>query len=451
MINENQVICGWGRNSYAKVNIFEPFSEEQIKEKIQDARKQSLITRGLGRAYGDSAQLDKETVIFLKNFNSVKIDKNKNEMTAQGGISFDEILSIIIPQGYFLPVSPGTRYVTVGGAIAADVHGKNHHKDGTFGKNVKRLLLMDGKGELLELGQHDKSEENRSKFWATVGGMGMTGVILEATFSLIPISSSFISVETSRHENLDDLMDKMVIADKSHRYSVAWVDSLNKNFRGVLTSGNHAHENLLPSKSKNKALYYDIKSFGKTPNLFPVGLLNQLTVKAFNEAWYRKSPKFKEGELQNIGKYFYPLDGIKDWNLIYGKQGFIQYQFVIPDKASYMVRYTLEALRKLPASCFLTVLKRFGNVNPSPLSFPIPGWTLAIDIPANTPKLYEELNRLDSKIVSEGGRIYLAKDSRQSSETFRKSYPRLMEWLKTKDILDPKNIFMSDSFKRLLY
>ncbi len=451
MINENQVISGWGRNSYAKVNIFEPLREEQIREKIINASKRSLITRGLGRAYGDSAQLDKETVIFLKNFNSVTIDKNNSEITAQGGVSFDEILSIIIPQGYFLPVSPGTRYVTVGGAIAADVHGKNHHKDGTFGKNVKRLLLMDGKGELLELSQNDKSEENRAKFWATVGGMGMTGVILEATFSLIPISSSFISVDTSRHENLDGLMHKMIESDKSHRYSVAWVDSLNKNFRGVLTCGNHAHENLLPVKSKSKALQYDIKSLGKTPNLIPGGLLNQLTVKAFNEAWYRKSPKLKEGELQSIGKYFYPLDGIKDWNLIYGKQGFIQYQFVIPDMASYMVRYTLEVLRKLPASCFLTVLKRFGNVNPSPLSFPIPGWTLAIDIPANTPNLYEELNKLDAKIVSEGGRIYLAKDSRQSSETFSKSYPRLMEWLKIKETLDPKNIFMSDCFKRLLY
>ena len=210
MINENQVISGWGRNSYAKVNIFEPLKEEQIRGMILNAREKSLIPRGLGRAYGDSAQLDKETVILLKNFNAVNIDKKNNEITAQGGVSFEDILSIIIPQGYFLPVSPGTRYVTVGGAIAADVHGKNHHKDGTFGKNVKRLLLMDGKGELLELSQNHSSEENRAKFWATVGGMGMTGVILEATFSLIPISSSFISVDTSRHENLDDLMDKMI-------------------------------------------------------------------------------------------------------------------------------------------------------------------------------------------------------------------------------------------------
>ena len=451
MINENQIISGWGRNSYARVNIFEPLKEDQIRDRIINASKNSLITRGLGRAYGDSAQLDKETVIILKNFKAVNIDKNKNEITAQGGVSFDDILSIIIPQGYFLPVSPGTRYVTVGGAIAADVHGKNHHRDGTFGKNVKRLLIMDGNGELLELSQENKSEENRAKFWATVGGMGMTGVILEATFNLIPISSSFISVDTSRHKNLDDLMGKMIESDKSHRYSVAWIDCLDKNFRGVLTSGNHTHEKLLPSKLKNKALQYDIKYIGKTPNLIPGGLLNQLTVKAFNEAWYRKSPKFKEGELQNIGKYFYPLDGIKDWNLIYGKKGFLQYQFVIPDMASYMVQYTLEALKKLNASCFLTVLKRFGNINSSPLSFPIPGWTLAIDIPANTQNLYKELNKLDAKIVSEGGRIYLAKDSRQSSEIFRKSYPRLMEWLKIKEILDPKNIFMSDSFKRLLY
>ncbi len=450
MIKNNQFVNGWGRNSYARVTLFEPLKEHQIISKVQNARKNTLITRGLGRAYGDSAQLDQETVLSLKNFKIINLDKNNHELTAQGGASFDEILSIIIPEGFFLPVSPGTRFVTVGGAIAADVHGKNHHKDGTFGKNVKRILLIDGNGELLELSQFNENQENRAKFWATFGGMGMTGVILEATFSLIPISSSFISVDTTRYENLDDLMDKMIESDKNHRYSVAWVDSLNKNFRGVLTSGNHSSKDSLPSKLTTQALEYDIKSIGKTPNIIPGGLLNQLTVRAFNEAWYRKSPKSKEGELQSIGKYFYPLDGIKDWNLIYGKQGFIQYQFVIPDKEAYLIRYTLESLKKLPASCFLTVLKRFGNINLSPLSFPTPGWTLAIDIPANTPGLNIELHKLDEKIVSAGGRIYLAKDSRQSSETFKKSYPRLQEWLKLKEILDPKSIFMSDSFKRLL-
>ena len=450
MNNQSQILSGWGRNYFANVNIFEPKKESEIREKINSSSKKSLISRGLGRAYGDSALLDLQTVISLRNLNSFKLDKENGELTAQAGLSFDEILAIIIPEGFFLPVSPGTRYVTVGGAIAADVHGKNHHKDGTFGKNVKRLLLMDGNGDLQELSQFDENSENRSMFWATVGGMGMTGVILEATFSLIPISSTFITVNTSRHENLDELMGKMIESDESNRYSVAWVDSLHKNFRGVLTTGNHVGHEDLPARISKDPLTYDIKSIGKASNLIPGGLLNQFTVKAFNEAWYRKSPKFKKGELQSIGKYFYPLDGIKDWNLIYGKSGFIQYQFVVPDRASYLIKESLETLKKLPAFCFLTVLKRFGNINPSPLSFPIPGWTLAIDIPANTPSLLGALNKLDEKVISEGGRLYLAKDSRQSSSTFRKSYPRLEEWLKIKELLDPKFIFMSDSFKRLL-
>ena len=451
MINKTRKnLSGWGRNKFVDVSILEPKENLEIKKEIQLSAQKKLIARGLGRAYGDSSLLERETLISLRNFRKVKLDKENNELTAEGGASFDEILEIIIPMGYFLPVSPGTRFVTVGGAIAADVHGKNHHKDGTFGKNVKRLLLMDGNGELQELSPFDLNEEIRLKFWATVGGMGMTGIILEATFSLIPITSSFISVDTSRHENLDELMEKMIESDEINRYSVAWVDSLNKNFRGVLTTGNHPAYEDLPARLNKNPLAYDIKSIGKASNLIPGGLLNQFTVKAFNEAWYRKSPRFKKGELQSIGKYFYPLDGIKDWNLIYGESGFIQYQFVVPDTASYLIKESLETLKKLPAFCFLTVLKRFGNINPSPLSFPIPGWTLAIDIPASTPSLLGALNKLDEKIISEGGRLYLAKDSRQSSSTFKKSYPRLEEWLKIKELLDPNFIFMSDSFKRLL-
>ena len=252
MNSQNKVLSGWGRNCFANVNIFEPSTNSEISEKVLKKKKNSLISRGFGRAYGDSALLDRKTVISLKNLNAIKLDKENRELTAQSGISFDEILARIIPEGFFLPVSPGTRFVSVGGAIAADVHGKNHHKDGTFGKNVKRLLLMDGNGDLQELSQYDENSDNRSKFWATVGGMGMTGIILEATFSLIPISSSFISVDTSRHENLDELMEKMIESDEINRYSVAWVDSLNKNFRGVLTTGNHtAYEDLPARLNKN--------------------------------------------------------------------------------------------------------------------------------------------------------------------------------------------------------
>ena len=245
-------------------------------------------------------------------------------------------------------------------------------------------------------------------------------------------------------------MSEMIEADKKYRYSVAWVDSLHKNFRGVLTCGDHLNYQKLKKDFQNNPLTYDIKPLAEAPNFFPGGLLNRFSVRAFNETWFRKSPKSREGELQNIGEFFYPLDGIQNWNRIYGPKGFIQYQFVVPENASHLIKQTLETLRRFSVPSFLTVLKRFGTANPSYLSFPIPGWTLAIDMPANIENLNMELNKLDEIIVNAGGRIYLAKDSRQSPEIFRESYPKLDDWLEIKRELDPYEIFMSDSFIRLL-
>ena len=450
-MTQKQIIQGWGRNLSAEVNILEPNNESLLKEIILKSEKESLIVRGLGRSYGDSAQLDKKNVVSLKKFNSFNLDSKNNLITAQAGVTFDELLKYIVPRGFFLPVSPGTRFVTVGGAIASDVHGKNHHIDGSFGKNIKSIVLLDGKGKQHILKPYNsKNHNDDEKFWSTVGGMGLTGVIVEATFKLIPISSSLIVVDTKRFNDLDQLMSEMIESDKKYRYSVAWVDSLHENFRGVLTCGDHLNSQKLKKDFRNNPLDYDIKPLAEAPNLFPFGLLNRFSVRAFNEAWFRKSPKLREGELQNIGEFFYPLDGIQNWNRIYGPKGFIQYQFVVPENASHLIKQTLETLRRFSVPSFLTVLKRFGSANPSYLSFPIPGWTLAIDMPANINYLNQELNKLDEIIVNAGGRIYLAKDSRQSSQIFKKSYPRIKDWLKIKEELDPNNIFMSDSFKRLL-
>ena len=310
---------------------------------------------------------------------------------------------------------------------------------------------MDGTGEIHKLRPFDDlNPHNVKKFWATVGGMGLTGIILEATFSVIPISSSYIKVDTKRFLDIDSLMTAMVKADKKYKYSVAWVDSLNKNFRGVLSCGEHLDKSQLSKDLAEKPLDYGIKALATAPKFFPSGFLNKFTVKTFNEAWFRKHPKLRYGEIQSIGQFFYPLDGINNWNRIYGSEGFIQYQFVVPDKASYLISKTLEKLRKISAPSFLTVLKRFGKNNPGYLSFPIAGWTLAIDIPSNIKNLNQELSKLDKEIVSEGGRIYLAKDSRQSPEIFRESYQMLEDWLEIKRELDPYEIFMSDSFLRLL-
>ncbi len=450
-MSNKQIIQGWGRNTSAEVNILEPENKFKLKEIILNAEKNSLIARGLGRSYGDSAQLDKKNVVSLKKFNTFELDRENNLITAQAGVTFDELLKYIVPRGFFLPVSPGTRFVTVGGAIASDVHGKNHHVDGSFGNNIKSIILMDGNGNLHNLKPDNSiNNDDEKKFWSTVGGMGLTGIILEATFSLIPISSSYIEVDTKRFSNIDELMGEMIECDKKFRYSVAWVDSLHKEFRGVLTCGDHLDAKKLKDDFPNKPLTFNIEPLAEAPNFFPGGLLNRFSVKAFNEAWFRKSPKLRKGELQNFGEFFYPLDGIKNWNRIYGSKGFIQYQFVVPENAAYLIKRILETLRSISVTSFLTVLKRFGNANPSYLSFPIPGWTLAIDMPADISYLNRELDKLDEIIVDAGGRIYLSKDSRQSSQIFKKSYPKIEDWLKIKKELDPDNIFMSDSFKRLL-
>ena len=449
-MSNKQIIQGWGRNTSAEVNILEPKNKFKLKEIILNAEKNSLIARGLGRSYGDSAQLDKKNVVSLKKFNIFELDRENNLITAQAGVTFDELLKYIVPRGFFLPVSPGTRFVTVGGAIASDVHGKNHHVDGSFGNNIKSIVLIDGNGNLHNLKPDNSNNDDEKKFWSTVGGMGLTGIILEATFSLIPISSSYIEVDTKRFSNIDELMGEMIECDKKFRYSVAWVDSLHKEFRGVLTCGDHLDAKKLKDDFPNKPLTFNIEPLAEAPNFFPGGLLNRFSVKAFNEAWFRKSPKLRKGELQNFGEFFYPLDGIKNWNRIYGSKGFIQYQFVVPENAAYLIKRILETLRSISVTSFLTVLKRFGNANPSYLSFPIPGWTLAIDMPADISYLNRELDKLDEIIVDAGGRIYLSKDSRQSSQIFKKSYPKIEDWLKIKKELDPDNIFMSDSFKRLL-
>lgn len=416
---ETRTLTGWGRTHPVSARVVQPSTVEQLQALVRAAPSHSLIARGLGRSYGDAAQLKDGTVIELPAFDRIALDRASGIVTAGAGISLDQILRVIVPAGFFLPVTPGTRNVSVGGAIAADVHGKNHHVDGSFGNHVRRLLLLDGGGTLREL--HPEGDDARL-FWDTVGGMGLTGVIIEATFSLIPISTSLISVDTTRFRDLESLMAAMVEADRKYRYSVAWVDSLDPKGRGVLTCGEHARLEQLSPEQQADPLQYDPKALASAPPFLPGGLLNKLTVRAFNEAWYRKAPKHRAGELQAIAPFFHPLDGVQDWNRIYGPAGFLQYQFAVPDEAAHLVPRTLEALRQVGAPSFLTVLKRFGPSNPAPLSFPIPGWTLAADVSAAIPGLLEVLDQLDEEVAAAGGRLYLAKDSRQSSKTFLRCY-----------------------------
>jgi decaprenylphospho-beta-D-ribofuranose 2-oxidase len=445
---EARTLTGWGRTMPVTAQVVRPGSLQQLQELMRQASPGSLIPRGLGRSYGDAAQLQNAGVIDLSAFEDIHLEPTSATMTAGAGVSLNQLLRVLVPSGFFLPVTPGTRNVTVGGAIAADVHGKNHHIDGSFGNHVKRLLLVDGRGQLRDLQPEAGSAEEREMFWATIGGMGLTGVIVEATFSLISISSSLISVDTTRYQDLEVLMAAMVDADSRYRYSVAWVDSLDPRGRGVLSCGDHAPASRREVSQQGDPLAYDPKALASAPPFLPGGLLNKLTVRAFNEAWYRKAPKQREGELQAIAPYFHPLDGVQDWNRIYGPAGFLQYQFAVPDGAAHLVAHTLESLRKVGAPSFLTVLKRFGPSNSALLSFPMPGWTLAADVSAAVPGLREVLNQLDEEVAAAGGRLYLAKDSRQSAAMVRRTYPQLEEWQRVRGLMDPRCVLDSDLARR---
>jgi decaprenylphospho-beta-D-ribofuranose 2-oxidase len=355
------ILQGWGRYSTSLARVHRPATIKEIRQRIAEASPAGLITRGLGRSYGDAAQCADACVLDLAAFQTLELDQSSGILTAGAGASLDAILRTIVPAGFFLPVTPGTRNVTVGGAIAADVHGKNHHVDGSFGNHVIGLKLIDGQGTLLTLRPDDPNPSGREAFWATVGGMGLTGVIVEASFLLIPISSSLISVDTDRYRDFYGLMAAMAAADARYRYSVAWVDSLDLRGRGVLTCGDHAAAEQLPSGQRQDPLAYDPRALAGAPAFLPGGLLNTWTVRAFNETWYRKAPQHRKDELQGIAPYFHPLDGVKDWNRIYGPAGFLQYQFAVPDQASHLVAHTLETLRKVGAPSFLTVLKRLGT------------------------------------------------------------------------------------------
>ena len=445
-----QVLTGWGRTSPSTAVLVPATSVDRVQELVRNASERGVLARGLGRSYGDAAQSGGAHVLDMTTAAHFTLDAERAEVTAQAGASLDAIIASIVPQGFFVPVTPGTRMVTVGGAIAADVHGKNHHVEGSFGQHVVSMDVIVGDGSVVTLRPDDPATAER--FWATVGGMGLTGIITSATFRVLPIETSWISVDIERAKDLDDVMARMISGDDAYRYSVAWIDTVSASGRGVLTRGDHATKAQLaaakPRLSSNP-LEYSGKVVATAPPIFPSKTLNPLTVRAFNEVWYRKHPKFKQGALEQIAPFFHPLDFVQEWTRVYGPQGFLQYQFVVPDSASEVVRTALSKLREVGAPSFLTVLKRFGASNPAPLSFPQPGWTLAADIPTGVPGLGRVLDELDDLVASEGGRLYFAKDSRQAPEMVRRTYPRLAEWQSVRATMDPRGVFTSDLGRRL--
>jgi decaprenylphospho-beta-D-ribofuranose 2-oxidase len=420
-------------------------TSEEVPEIVAGAGRRGLIARGLGRSYGDAAQNAGGDVL-LPLPTAITFDRERSLVRASAGTSLHDLFRFLLPQGYFVPVTPGTRYVTLGGAVAADVHGKNHHRVGSFGDHVVELDLVCGDGRPRTVGP----DEDPELFWATVGGMGLTGVITEVSLRVVPVESGYISVRTERADDLDTVMRRMREADREATYSVAWIDTMARGAhlgRSVLTTGEHAPVDVLRGRARRHPLAVPGEPRLGAPPV-PVGLVTAATARLFNEAWFRKAPRSPRQDLQDVATYFHPLDGVGGWNRLYGPTGLVQYQFVVPDGDGTALPELLEMVARAGRPSFLAVLKRFGPGNAGLLSFPTEGWTLALDVPA-APDLGPVLDELDARVVAAGGRVYLAKDSRMSAATCAAMYPRLSTFRDVRDRVDPDRVFQSDLSRRL--
>ena len=427
-------ISGWGNYPKQETQIIAPSSSVELKAIIE--RERGLIARGMGRSYGDSANSPK--VLHTSYYDHfIEFDEDSGKLTVEAGITLREILKLIVPRGWFLPVTPGTSYVTLGGAIASDVHGKNHHISGTFGQHVTSLIMVLGTGEVVTASH----QENVDLFHATCGGMGLTGVIISATIQLTPIRSSLIYQKTIKADCIEGACEAFE-DNNSVTYSVAWIDCLAKDKsigRSVLLLGEHA---------ENGGLEIEINDPASIIFNTPSALLNSVTMKIFNGAYWHMA-KHNHTQTVPLMPYFYPLDAIGNWNRLYGKSGFLQFQCVIPkDNGIVGMRKLLIEIAESGKGSFLAVLKKFGKGNDNFLSFPTEGYTLALDFKL-TSSAIETLRRLEDLVVEIGGRIYLTKDAVMQKATFKSTYPRWEMFESVREKYGAIGKFSSAQSKRL--
>lgn len=418
-----RTISDWGNYPVIEADVSGFDTSAQLRKQLETPG--DVIAYGNGRSYGDSSLQNR--MLLTRRFNKfLSFDDATGELCCQAGVLLAEILDVFVPHGWFLPVTPGTKLVTVGGAIAADVHGKNHHVDGSFGQHVLSMDVMRNDGSII----HCSPSENAEFFMITVGGMGLSGIILNATFRLRRVETAYIREETVRAENLGEIMDCFE-ASLDWTYSVAWIDCLAKGDsmgRSIMMRGEHARASDLTNPSHKHAplipksgLKLDI------PVRFPNVALNHWTMQAFNFAYYNKCRPGTHRHLVDYNSFFYPLDAIDNWNRIYGKRGFTQYQFVIPKEAGREgMAKILKRITDSGLGSFLAVLKLFGKQE-SFMSFPMEGYTLALDFPISQ-KAMDLFKELDAMVADYGGRLYLAKDSRMDADMFEKTYPNADEF-----------------------
>jgi decaprenylphospho-beta-D-ribofuranose 2-oxidase len=438
---------GWGRYPVERCHVFRPEGQAEVAAILASGAQPTYVSRGLGRSYGDAALNRGGGIICHIRLNRfLSFEASSGILECEAGVSFAEILQYFLPRGFFPPVTPGTKFVTIGGAIAADVHGKNHHRDGTFANFILDFKLLTSAGQFLVCSR----TQNPEVFWATVGGMGLTGIIQSARIQLRRVESAYVVVDYQKARNLEEAAGLMSDSDKHYQYSVAWIDCLatgNSLGRAVLMRGNHATRAQLPGHIRNP-LAERPRFRWAVPCDFPSAALNSLTVGLFNACYFGLHRDFGQ-QLVDFQSFFYPLDSIQNWNRVYGKRGFVQYQIVLPYEGRHAgLGEILTRLAQSRRASFLGVLKRFGQANPGLLSFPFEGYTLALDLPMD-PELVPFLHELDRLVLSYGGRVYLAKDAVLGAHNFAGMYPRLRQFREIKRKLDPAGLLSSSLARRL--
>ena len=436
-------LAGWGNYPVAESITLNPRDTDDAKG---DVKKGQVIARGLGRSYGDQAINENNYVAVCTKLNHFLYwDEQEGILECEAGVSLEEIITYFGPKGWLPMICPGTKFVTIGGAIANDIHGKAHHIDGSFVNCVLSFTILLADGTVVEASR----SENADLFWANFGGLGLLGVILKARLKLRKIETTYFKQKSLVIKNLDHMLEALDQYDHEYNYSVAWIDALAKGSKlgsGVLTLGNAAKLNELPEKLKAEPLKLHKTSKLAVPFFLPSFALNGLTVRMLNRviAFVQNSPK----EFVHYEKFFFPLDAINNWNKGYGKRGFIQYQFVIPeDNGKKNLTEILELIAGSGCTPFLNVFKRMGE-GQGILSFPFKGYTLAIDFPV-TKELLSFTPKLDARVLAAGGRLYLGKDALLQESTFKAMYPQYQEWMAIKRRYDPDNRFSSNISRRL--
>ncbi len=413
-----KLVTNWGNFPSVDANVSESSNVSAIREFVRV--NDSVIARGNGRCYGDSS-LNENIFSTLRLNRFLEFDKVNGTLECEAGVLLSEVLEVIVRDGFFLPVTPGTKFITVGGAIAADVHGKNHHREGAFTEHVLHLDILTSSGEVVRCSRDESGDIYRQ----TCGGMGLTGIILSAKFRLRVIETSYVRQVSQKAPNLERVMELFEEAEK-RTYSVAWLDCLapvKRVGRSVIISGDHCLQHELPSALKNDPLRPAPRSGFGLPFYLPAFLLNFASVKTFNFFYYQIQARTAAASIVHFDNYFYPLDRVANWNRLYGRNGFLQYQFVLPKEKSYdgLIKI-LDRIARSGLGSPLAVLKLLGRQNPDAvMSFPMPGYTLALDFKVS-PAVFRLLDELDELILDYDGRIYLAKDARMKADVFHRCY-----------------------------